>query len=70
MALPCKPLPARPDLDQLVKDSIAKFDALSPDEQRAHRRAQRESWVVGETMLAHPEMSREEAKRLYDSVNF
>lgn len=70
MALPCAPLPSRPDLDQLVKDAMAKFNALSPEQQREHRRAQRKSWVVGETMIEHPEMTREHAERLYDSINF
>lgn len=35
------------------------------DEQHA---AQRKSWVVGEMMLKHPEMTREEAERIYDEV--
>jgi len=29
---------------------------------------QRKSWVIGEMMLEHPEMSREEAERIYDEV--
>lgn len=64
------PIAPHPDLAQLVKDAMARFNALSPEQQREHRRAQRKSWVVGETMLEHPEMSREEAERLYDSLNF
>ena len=63
-----KPLPARPDLDRLVRDAMAKFNALSPEQQLEYRRAQRKSWVVGETMLEHPKMPREEAERLYDSL--
>ena len=56
------------DLQELVKRAVERFDAMPVDQQREHRRAQRKSWVVGETMLSHPEMSREEAERLYDQV--
>lgn len=65
-----KSTPPRPDLDQLVKDAMARFNALPPDQQREHRRAQRKSWVVGEMMLEHPEMTRERAESLFDSLNF
>lgn len=37
-----------------------------PPMTKEERRAQRRSWVVGEMMLAHPEMLREEAERLFD----
>jgi hypothetical protein len=57
------------DLAQLVKDAVARFAALPPEEQRAMRRAQRKSWVVGEMMLAHPEMTREYAERIFDEVS-
>jgi hypothetical protein len=56
------------ELDELLKKAIAAFDALTPEQQREHRRAQRRSWVIGEMLLEHPEMSREEAERLVDSV--
>lgn len=36
------------DFAKLVADAKAKFDALSPEEQAAHREAQRQSWVRGE----------------------
>jgi hypothetical protein len=58
----------RPELDRLLKEANAKFDALSPEQQREHRSAQQKSWVIGETMLAHPEMTREQAEALYESV--
>lgn len=58
------------ELEKLIKEAQAKFDALTPEQQREHRRAQRKSWVVGETMLSHPDMSREDAEKLYDSLNF
>lgn len=56
------------DITKLIKDSIERFNALPIEQQREIRRAQRKSWVVGETMLSHPEMTREEAERLYDQV--
>ena len=57
-----------PDLDRLICEAQAKFDALTPEQQREHRRAQRKSWVVGETMMAHPNMTRAEAEEIYDKV--
>ena len=65
-----KPCVARPDLDQLVKEAIARFNALTSEQQREHRRAQRKSWVVGEIMIEHPEMTRKYAEDLYDSLDF
>ena len=35
---------------------------------REERAAQRRSWVIGEMMLAYPDMTREEAERIFDSV--
>ena len=58
------------DLTAAVKAAEERFNALTPEEQSAHRRAQRKSWVIGETMLEHPNMSREEAERLYDSLEY
>jgi hypothetical protein len=31
------PCPARPELDRLIKEANARFDALSPEQQREHR---------------------------------
>lgn len=36
------------DIDALVASAIARFNALSPEEQAAEREAQRQSWVRGE----------------------
>ena len=62
------PSQERPGLDRLIKEACARFDALSPEQQREHRRAQRKSWVVGEMLLAHPDMSREHAEKLWDEL--
>lgn len=63
------PAPERPELDRLVKEACARFDALTPVEQRAHREAQRHSWVIGELMLENPNMTREYAENLVLGVD-
>ena len=37
------------ELEQAVARAMKRFNALSPEEKAAHRRAQRESWVRGMT---------------------
>ena len=53
-------------LEKRVADAVARFNALPPDERRRLHEAQKKSWVVGETMLAHPDLSRDAAEHLYD----
>lgn len=43
-----KPMPERPELSEMIAKSVAWFKSLTPEEQEAHRREQRESWVRGE----------------------
>lgn len=38
----------RGDLDKMLAEARAAFDRLTPEQQTAHRQAQRESWVKGE----------------------
>ena len=57
-----------PGLERLVQEAMANFDALTPAEKREHRRAQTKSWVIEEMLLEHPEMSREEAQRVFDEL--
>jgi hypothetical protein len=66
MTLRMKPGPDRSELAELVKRKQAEFDALPPEQQQEIRRAQRRSWVLGETMLANPDMTRERAEELVD----
>ena len=47
----------RAELDELLKRAVAAFNAMSPEEQEAHLRAQRESWVRGEMALGKLERS-------------
>ncbi len=42
----------------------ARSHVMTPEE----RRHQRRSWVIGEMMLEHPDMTREQAEKLADSV--
>jgi hypothetical protein len=56
---PAKP---NPEFDALLER--AKNHVMT----KVERDAQRESWVVGEMMLEHPEMTREEAVLIYRKV--
>jgi hypothetical protein len=56
---PSKP---NPELDALIER--AKNHVMT----KAERDAKLKSWIIGETMLAHPEMTREAAERLYQRV--
>lgn len=40
-----KPIPNNPELERLLKEAKARFDALSPEEKESELRAQRESWA-------------------------
>lgn len=62
MALMSKPIATDPKLLALLEK--AKGHVMT----RAEKDAQRESWVIGEMMLEHPEMTREQAKAIYDRV--
>lgn len=58
----------RRSLETLVRESVARFAALSPERQKQIHALQRKSWVIGEMLLEHPEMTREEAERVWDKV--
>lgn len=57
-----------PEFERLLSQAQERFDAMMPAHKLEHREAQRRSWVVGETMLEHPEMSREQAEEIYEKV--
>lgn len=63
-----KPCPPLSSLETLIRESVARFAALPPERQKEIRNAQRKSWVIGEMLLEHPEMTREEAERVWDKV--
>jgi hypothetical protein len=70
MALLSKPCLPRPELEALLKKATENFRAMTPEQQAALLREHRKSWVIGEMMLEHPEMTREQAEALYDKVAF
>lgn len=55
-------------LEILIREAVAAFDAMTPEQQHAHRKAQRRSWVVGELRLQHPEMSRIQVESIVDEA--
>ncbi len=61
-----KPLPDNPELAELLAKSRAAYNAMTPEQKKEMHSAQRMSWVIGEMMLEHPEMTREEAIAIYD----
>jgi hypothetical protein len=52
-----------PAIDALLRAALKR--PMSKDEIAA----QRKSWVIGEMMLSHPDMTREEAERIYSEVS-
>jgi hypothetical protein len=62
------PIKDRPELTEAIKRAVEWFDNLPPDKKREHLAAQRKSWVIGEMMLEHPKMTREEAERIYEEI--
>ena len=49
----------RPELDELIKKSIAAFNAMTPTEKEEYRRQQRISWVYGNLVIDNPKITRE-----------
>lgn len=60
---PWKPLPPRPDLDALIKASIAR-GPMTP----AEKRLQRISWAYGNCSLDNPNITREMVERAHDEM--
>lgn len=56
------PASKRPTLDKLI-ESARNQPPMTAEE----REAQRKSWVIGEMMIENPNMTREEAEKLYNS---
>lgn len=69
MSPPSKPAPPRPELERLVRESEARFAALSPEQQKAHRAAQQRSFVIGNMPLSRPDMTREQVEAIYDKLD-
>jgi hypothetical protein len=69
MAFPMKPIADNVELGRLIERAVAAYKAMTPAEKREMHEAQRRSWVIGELMLEHPEMTRDEAENIYDRVS-
>lgn len=57
------------DLEILVKAAVARYDELTPEQKRTHRAAQAKSWVIGEMLLEHPEMTRDHAEKIWENLS-
>lgn len=73
--------PCKPDTFQRLHEPMPKVDELLMEAAAAYRRLpiearkkmladQRKSWVIGDLMLRHPEMTKEKAEELYAKVIF
>lgn len=61
------------ELKELVKKATEAFNALSPEEQRAHRREQAISFAYGQVVMSHfekghPDFTPEEEEKLKKSI--
>ncbi len=56
-------------LRRLAAEAIARFNALSPEEQRAERRAMAISWAYGNAALSNPDVTRETVEEAYDRLH-
>lgn len=68
MPLQIKPSPERTELTDLLRKSKEWLDNATVEQKAAMKRAQRKSWIIGEMMLEHPDMTRERAEELYESL--
>ena len=48
MLMLSKPIPLRPELAELLERAVEKFNAMTPEDQEAMRRKQREGYVKAE----------------------
>jgi hypothetical protein len=62
------PLKDRPELSALLAKARTAVESMTPEEKRLMHETQRKSWVIGELMLEHPEMTREQAEKLYEAA--
>jgi DNA-binding MurR/RpiR family transcriptional regulator len=57
-----------PDFEELVRESIERFNSLSPEEQNEHRRQQYISWARGEMGMRGQQVDEEELARAVDNL--
>ena len=68
MALMSKLIPTNTKLAALLEKAAERWNHMSAEEKKKMAEAQRRSWVVGEMMLDHPDMTREYAENLYNKI--
>lgn len=56
------------NLEQAIIEAQKRYDAMTTEQKKVTRDAQRKSWVIGEHMLSHPELTWEEAEEIYEKV--
>lgn len=61
-------LASHPDLGRLLIEAQRRFDAMTPEEKKEMRAAQQRSWVIGNYMIDHPDVSRKDAEEIYEKV--
>lgn len=59
----------REELDKLVKESIARFNALPVEEQQKIRQQQRDGYVKAEMSWPKPKYHWENGIKVYDSLD-
>jgi hypothetical protein len=63
MALPAKSLPARPELEALLRQAAAR-GPMTP----AELREQRISWAYGNCGIENPNITRDMVERVHDEI--
>jgi hypothetical protein len=57
------------ELQEMADRAMAAYNQLSPELKARMWEDQRRSFVIGELMLEHPEMTRQQALDLYNRVS-
>lgn len=61
-----KPLPERPELARLLRESAERVALMTPLDQAKMRRDQAISFVYGNLVIANPNVTREMVEQAYD----
>lgn len=62
-----KPIPHRPELDRLLQEARARWDAMTPDEQEAMLRQQRDGYVRAEMSWPQAKYRWENGVKIYET---
>lgn len=57
-----------PELDRLLVEAQKRWDAMTPEQRKKMMDAQRKSWVVGNMLLDHPNLSKPYVEEIYEKV--